>query len=248
MNNTPAGLDPNGLENNGGPTPTIALLPSNPAINAIPLSPTNYCTAIDGVTAIATDQRGVTRPQGPACDIGAFERVPDALLLSYAANLHKGGSFVNLTNAGSVAGTDPAGDICANVYVFAADQQLIACCSCPLTPNHLRTLSVSSDLATNVVPPNLPNDVTVALVASTSCDPAAVTAVSLAEGLSAWRTTLHALAGGSYAVTENAFAIASLSASELAKLTSICGFIQSNGSGSGICNTCANGAQGANRK
>ena len=73
LNNTPAGLDPSGLQNNGGPTKTIALLPTGPAVNAIPVSPVNYCTAVDGVTPIASDQRGVPRPQGSACDIGAFE-------------------------------------------------------------------------------------------------------------------------------------------------------------------------------
>jgi hypothetical protein len=76
-NNTAAGLDPNGLQNNGGPTPTIAILPTSPAFNIIPLSPTNYCTAADGTTPIATDQRGVTRPQVSACDIGAFEYSSD---------------------------------------------------------------------------------------------------------------------------------------------------------------------------
>jgi sugar lactone lactonase YvrE len=45
-----------------GPTPTRALLPGSPAINA--------GVAISGVT---TDQRGIARPQGSAADIGAFE-------------------------------------------------------------------------------------------------------------------------------------------------------------------------------
>ena len=50
------------LANNGGPTFTQALLPGSPAINA--------GVAVPGVT---TDQRGVSRPQGTAPDIGAFE-------------------------------------------------------------------------------------------------------------------------------------------------------------------------------
>jgi len=78
LNNTSAGLDPGGLKDNGGSTQTIALLASSAAVDAVPLTPTNYCTAIDGTTPIATDQRGVTRPQGSACDIGAFELVPAA--------------------------------------------------------------------------------------------------------------------------------------------------------------------------
>jgi len=57
------------VKNNGGPTQTIALLPISAAVNAIPVF---QCTDING-TPITTDQRGVPRPQGPACDIGAFE-------------------------------------------------------------------------------------------------------------------------------------------------------------------------------
>lgn len=64
LNAVGAGLDPNGPQYNGGPTPTIALLPGSPAIDAIPV----------GNCAVATDQRGVPRPQGPGCDIGAYEK------------------------------------------------------------------------------------------------------------------------------------------------------------------------------
>lgn len=51
------------LQNNGGPTDTRALLAGSPAIDA---GSNTGCPA--------TDQRGVTRPQGLRCDIGAFER------------------------------------------------------------------------------------------------------------------------------------------------------------------------------
>lgn len=50
------------LANNGGPTQTRALGPGSPAINAA-----------SGCPPPATDQRGNTRPQGSACEIGAFE-------------------------------------------------------------------------------------------------------------------------------------------------------------------------------
>jgi len=54
-----------GLANNGGETDTLALQPGSPAIDA-------------GTNAGCppTDQRGAARPQGAACDIGAFELVP----------------------------------------------------------------------------------------------------------------------------------------------------------------------------
>jgi predicted outer membrane repeat protein len=76
LNGIPAGLDPRGLQDNGGATQTIALMPGSTAIDAIPLSAANDCT-----TAV-TDQRGVARPQGRACDIGAFELVSGAFELS----------------------------------------------------------------------------------------------------------------------------------------------------------------------
>ena len=48
------------LADNGGPTQTQALQSGSPAIDA-------------GQTTLATDQRGVSRPQGSADDIGAYE-------------------------------------------------------------------------------------------------------------------------------------------------------------------------------
>jgi Putative pectate lyase-like adhesive domain len=57
------------LAGNGGPTRTMAPLTSSPLLDAIPIE---SCQA-DGASGITTDQRGVTRPQGSACDIGAVE-------------------------------------------------------------------------------------------------------------------------------------------------------------------------------
>jgi uncharacterized repeat protein (TIGR01451 family)/CSLREA domain-containing protein len=68
--NTDPLLDPAGLKDNGGPTQTIALQPGSPAIDAIPVG-VNGCG-----TTIASDQRGVSRPHGSGCDIGAFEVAP----------------------------------------------------------------------------------------------------------------------------------------------------------------------------
>jgi hypothetical protein len=60
--------------------------------------------------------------------------------------------------------------ICANVYVFDDAQELIACCACPLTPNHLQTLSVKGDQTSNTLTPRIPLDVTVALLATEEDD------------------------------------------------------------------------------
>jgi hypothetical protein len=59
------------LADNGGPTPTMALLPASPAINAG-----------DSLSCPPTDQRGVSRPQLGGCDIGAFELVDGFYVLA----------------------------------------------------------------------------------------------------------------------------------------------------------------------
>ncbi|MGB8215004.1 MAG: choice-of-anchor Q domain-containing protein [Anaerolineales bacterium] len=55
------------LANNGGPTKTMALLPASPAIDAG-----------NNSTCASTDQRGVARPVGAFCDIGAYEFQPNS--------------------------------------------------------------------------------------------------------------------------------------------------------------------------
>jgi CSLREA domain-containing protein len=55
------------LQDNGGPTPTHALLPGSPAVEA-------GGACFDPLGApLRTDQRGIARPQGAFCDLGAFE-------------------------------------------------------------------------------------------------------------------------------------------------------------------------------
>ena len=61
QSNTDALLGP--LADNGGPTLTHALGAGSPAIDA----------AV-GSACPAVDQRGVARPQGAGCDVGAYER------------------------------------------------------------------------------------------------------------------------------------------------------------------------------
>ena len=67
MNSTDPVLGP--LQDNGGPTHTHALQAGSPAIDAVPPAD---CTDVSG-KPVATDQRGVDRPQAAACDIGAYE-------------------------------------------------------------------------------------------------------------------------------------------------------------------------------
>jgi hypothetical protein len=57
------------LADNGGPTKTHALLPGNRAIDG------SFCPSPPfAEVALSHDQRGIARPQGFACDAGAYER------------------------------------------------------------------------------------------------------------------------------------------------------------------------------
>jgi hypothetical protein len=169
----------------------------------------------------------------------------DAFQVQYVANLNVGESYVNLVNAGTVNGFDPAGRICANIYAHTPDQQLVACCACPVTPNGVKTLSAKVDLFTNTLTPGVANEGVVKIIAATTCNPASVAPENMVSGLVAWRTTLHLnTTTGGYSLTENKFVNAWLSATELLKETTYCGFIQANGSGYGICRSCRLGTQG----
>jgi hypothetical protein len=181
---------------------------------------------------------------------------PDAFQISYASNLNIGDSVVNLVNAGTQSGTDPAGRICANVYTFDPAEELISCCTCQVTPNGLNSLSALTDLISNTLTPGVPTSIVIKLVATTPvagvCNAGnggiPFLSTQLAPGLRAWGTTLHANPAGGYSVTENAFQLATLSASEDLKVTSYCNFIQADGSGFGICKSCNTGGLGAATK
>src|ERR1700749_797464 len=76
----------------------------------------------------------------------------------YASNLSVGDSVINISNSGAggaalQSGTTATitGALCANVYAFTPDEQLVSCCSCPVTPNGLVSLSAKNDLASNTL-------------------------------------------------------------------------------------------------
>jgi hypothetical protein len=182
--------------------------------------------------------------------------------LRYLANLNQGDSYVNLTNAGTLSGFDPAGRLCVNVYTFDPNEELISCCACPVTPNGLNSLSARNDLISNTLTPGVPTGIVIKLLASTGiaggatavaqCNAATVGtgANVLVTGLAAWGTTIHALPvtpgtpATTFGVTETPFTNATLSAAELVRITSLCGFAQTNGSGFGICRACRLGGLG----
>lgn len=95
-------LDPS-LTANGGPTLTHLIRSTSPARDAAPL-----CSGVD--------QRGVLRPQGTSCDIGAVELVPDPCATATASS----GCTVN-----GVANQSCAGGTGADVIVGTPGNDVI---------------------------------------------------------------------------------------------------------------------------
>ena len=147
-----------------------------------------------------------------------------------------------------------AGYLCANVYMFDAHQELIECCSCPISPNGLLTFSVQANLLANPLTPAVPSTGVIKLVSSApisvtpnGVSPTSATAVCdageigpapevLTPDLRAWITHAQVVPAG-FAITEARLVDAPLSGAESAFLPLACQMARYLGSGFGQC-TC----------
>jgi uncharacterized repeat protein (TIGR01451 family) len=165
LQNTDPLLGP--LANNGGPTQTHALLPGSPAIDA------------GGECIAFPDQRGVVRPQGAACDIGAYElAVPVDLSVTKTVDPISISPItyrITVTNIGATVAQDvtlsdplPA-DTFAMVGIASTTQ---GTCDLALTC-HLGTLATGASATVTIValPARLGTIVNTASVTATGSDP-----------------------------------------------------------------------------
>lgn len=155
--------------------------------------------------------------------------------------------FSNNTSAGAPAGTlrfsydGAAGNprtLCGNIYVFAADQQLAECCSCPVTADGLIEENIKTNLLGNTLTRVTPNQGVIKMVASLDtgvCDASAVG--TLEPGLTAWTTHIENKVGTTWPVSVTQNSPSTLSAAEFASLQADCAFAIRLGSGFGVC-TC----------
>jgi len=226
-------------------------------------------------TAAFGQPGAIPAPQNPGVLIDAYQ-------INYLPSPVGGGvpgGYVDITNAGQLGAdafgplSGTTGRICANVYVFTADEQESECCSCLVTPNALVHLT-AADLVGNPgngVTPTLGIVVkllaTIPGVSATNpagpppgvgtnagpftgsfCNAAAPFATAnLAPGMRAWATKFHTNTTTSPAttsLTETAFLPALLSQGELTKLTGLCQFLAGNQSGAGLCKACSLGGLG----
>jgi len=173
---------------------------------------------------------------------------PDTLKVDYFANANTAGApdgTVRLTNPGTFQPVSKSGgygnpNICAAVYVFDPYQEMSECCSCFLSPDGLRTLSVNVDVTGNpltgvVLKTGLIKVVSTPTNNSNYCP--LPTSLYPSPAIRAWTTHIQ---NSNFSITETASQDATLSAVEVSRLQNECYAIQLDGSGKGIC-TCGVG-------
>ena len=150
---------------------------------------------------------------------------------------------VRLVNYGATGTplTSPQGDVCANVYVFDANQEMVACCSCRITPNGLLTLSVANGLTNNPVTSVVPVNGDVKIVSTAARGSSACTPLTdnggFLESTVGFGTHLQVSGGtaaGTY-ITETAITSAGFSTIEHDFLLQACQFARYLGSNKGVC-------------
>jgi len=132
------------------------------------------------------------------------------------------------------------GNLCADIYVYNNDEQVVECCGCLLTPDGERTLSLNTNLLANPINAReVTTDGVIKIVStrpnsSGKCDPTGDTGPTrLALQLEAWAT--HIQTNANNPETEEEFAFATLSPFELQYDQRLCSAIQTSGSRRGIC-------------
>jgi len=160
----------------------------------------------------------------------------DTLKVDYFSGAHTAGApdgTVRLTNPGTAGG-----NVCASIYVFDSQQEMSECCSCLLTPDGLRTLSINSDLTSNPLTGVVLNTGVIKVVSTVPVGGACPlpTSFTPTPALRAWVT--HIENNGS--VTETNAQDATLSGNEQYRLSAQCTAIKLDGSGAGVC-SCGSG-------
>jgi hypothetical protein len=172
----------------------------------------------------------------------------------YSNNVDHGfDQLIRIINVGTLGTplTSPVGDICANVYVFDANQEMLACCAKRITPNGLASAAVHRQLTNNtvttVVPPTGVVKIVLAQPPGATCTPTTIGATPDAGLGVVFGTHLQKEGSGGgnnnpyLFVTETQKAPSTLSSQEQGFLQQACSFALYIGSGQGTCTISADG-------
>jgi len=162
----------------------------------------------------------------------------DTLRLDYFSNANTSSApdaTVRLVNAGTTYAT-----LCEDIFVFDPNEEMSECCSCPVTPNDLRKLSVNGDLTSNPLTGTTLTSGSITMVSAAtsggSC-PTPTSGISPKATVRPWVTHIQ---DSKFAITESWSPEATLGTGELNALEAQCYAIVLDGSGKGIC-TCGTG-------
>jgi hypothetical protein len=164
----------------------------------------------------------------------------DVYQLNYYSNRNNAANAdqtVRVVNPGTVGTPISAGHgtICADIYVFDATQEMIECCSCPITANGLLELSILNDLTQNPLTGfPAPGSGVIKIVSDTgaNCNELAPQPIPTLIG---YASHVQQPIAGTFVTTEDEFQDAYLAQEELAFLGQACSFVQYLGSGKGVC-------------
>ncbi|MGA9529936.1 MAG: Ig-like domain-containing protein [Terriglobales bacterium] len=193
-----------------------------------------------GSTTVFATYSGVTGTSNlavtPLLYVNYFDRID-----AQTANID---GTVYLTNPGVTAGSSAAGKLCAMIYVFDQNQEMNECCGCSVSDSGFRALSLLHDLTSDPLTGIPPAAGAILMVPSNIQQNPQCSASSLSPNgvILGWETNVQGVPSGSPQITETSFSSASLSSATAANLAAMCGFIQSQGGGQGIC-TCGKGGK-----
>lgn len=203
--------------------------------------PCNLCRRICAITAIV-----VLAVLSTTC---AAQVVNDAYQVSYfnsglVVGVDTAVRIINTGQIGSPIDTTTAhGKVCADIYVFDTNQEMLECCSCPITANGLLTLSVQRNLIQSTLTAVKLNSGVIKIVSDKGCDATSITA-PVPGGLRAFavheQELITPIPGDGLlftfqGITETEFQSAPLQSQEAAFLGNACSFVIYLGSGRGKC-------------
>jgi hypothetical protein len=169
--------------------------------------------------------------------------------VGYFTNANASGApsaHLRLTNDGAGAPVDDPPPVtqplCANIYVFDSAEEMQECCSCEITPNGYLDLAVNTNLLGNILDHGTkPTRGFIAEVSTlVNIDGCTPIGGSSALGIKGWLTHVQKGAtAGTYSLTETPLTDSSESGAEIFEdLLVTCEFVQSLGTGTGVC-SCA---------
>ncbi len=157
---------------------------------------------------------------------GSAQSINDVYQVGYY-NVGPGIAF-HVINTGQIGSPIDAatnqGTVCADIYIFDTNQEMLSCCSCPITANGLT--NIHSGRALTAVPFTTG---VIKIVSDRGCDETNITA-PVPAGLRAFQTNAQVIGA-----TETLFQPAPLTATEQTFLGNTCSFVHYLGSGVGVC-------------